>query len=109
MSTSPHELIAHILIEIDYLQRTREAITEHEFSQNETLQRAFARSLEIIGEAVKKIDPATKERYKNIDWRKIAGMRDKLIHDYSGIDYSLVWDVVREKVDVLKKQLEDFQ
>lgn len=105
MSKSSPDYIEHILIEIDFLKRSRQGITEVDFSRDEIMQRAFARSIEIIGEAVKNIDDNIKQKYPDIQWRKIAGMRDKLIHDYFGIDYSLVWDVVENKIDPLEKQL----
>ena len=69
------------------------------------MQRAFARSIEIIGEAVKNLDDDLKAKHTDIEWRKISGMRDKLIHDYFGIDYTLVWNVVMEKIDPFKEQL----
>lgn len=105
MSKSHHELIKHILTEIEFLQAERENLTESDFKVDETMRRAFVRSLEIIGEAVKNIDDQIKEKYPDIKWREIAGMRDKLIHHYFGVDYSLVWDVVENKIDELKDDL----
>jgi uncharacterized protein with HEPN domain len=70
------------------------------------MQRAFARSLEVIGEAVKNIDDDFRSQHPQVEWRKIAGMRDKLIHYYFGVDYPLVWDVVTRKIKPLKDQLE---
>ena len=86
--------------------KEKEGKTEADFASSEMMQRAFSRSLEIIGEAVKNIDSDFKKQYPEIEWRKIAGMRDKLIHDYFGVDYPLVWDVVINKIEPLKLQLE---
>jgi uncharacterized protein with HEPN domain len=80
--------------------------SENTFQSDETVRRAFVRSLEIIGEAAKNIDNEIKDEYPDIKWREIAGMRDKLIHHYFGVDYSLVWDVVENKIDELKLDLE---
>ena len=75
------------------------------FVQDPTLCRAFVRSLEIIGEASKKIPADFRNSHPEIDWRGMAGMRDRLIHDYFGVDYELVWDVVRNRVPELRRQL----
>ncbi len=76
------------------------------FFQNDgTLKRAFVRSLEIIGQAAKKIPDSVQKKYPEVEWRSMAGMLDKLIHDYFGVDYSIVWDVVINKLPVLKSRL----
>ncbi len=62
------------------------------------LCRAVVRSIEIIGEASKKIDEEFKATHIQIEWKKMAGARDKLIHDYFGIDYDIVWDIIQNKI-----------
>ena len=80
---------------------------EHEtFLHDETLKRAFVRSLEIIGEAVKQLPNDIKERHSHLEWRAMAGMRDRLIHGYFGVDYDIVWDVVLNKIPVLQREVE---
>lgn len=88
MSPSPHEYVKHILDEIDYVLSKTSCTDLHSFLKDQTLQRAFVRSLEIIGEAAKKLPDAVRQNYPNIEWRKITGMRDRLIHDYFGVDYT---------------------
>ncbi|MCC7506089.1 MAG: DUF86 domain-containing protein [Saprospiraceae bacterium] len=73
-------------------------MTKDDLIDNEVLKRAIVRSLEIIGEATKKIPADVKSQWSDIPWRNIAGMRDKLIHDYIGINYAIVWDVVKNKI-----------
>lgn len=95
----------HVLAEADYLLTASLAATRESFLVDETLKRAFVRSLEIIGEAVKQIPPDFRSRYPQVEWRKMAGTRDKLIHDYLGVDYELVWDIVQNKIPALKKAM----
>ena len=78
MSKSSLDYIAHILIEIDFLKRKSLNKTEEDFASDEMMQRAFTRSLEIIGEAVKNIDDEVKAQHSEINWKSIAGMRDKV-------------------------------
>ena len=65
------------------------------------------RSLEIIGEATKKISADLKYNWNSISWKNMAGMRDRLIHDYMGVNYSIVWDVVKNKIPELSDQIEN--
>ncbi len=82
-----------------------------EFSRNDLIQDAVIRELEIIGEASKKISKETKNRIKKVPWREIGGMRDKLIHNYFGVDMELVWETARRDIknlyEELKRYIED--
>jgi uncharacterized protein with HEPN domain len=73
---------------------------------DETLKRAFVRSIEITGEASKKIPNELKQSWTEINWRSTAGIRDRLIHDYFGVDYDIVWDVVQNKIPDLPQKIE---
>jgi uncharacterized protein with HEPN domain len=106
MSPSTREILHHILAETQYLIGASTEVRKEEFLADETLRRAFVRSLEIMGEAAKKIPPDVRGRYPAIEWRTISAMRDRLIHDYFGVDYDIVWDVVTVKVPLLRAQVE---
>jgi uncharacterized protein with HEPN domain len=105
MSRSPLEFLRHILDEISYIERAIANVDQAGFLADETLKRSFVRSLEIIGEAAKKISSESKDRYGDIEWKKITGMRNRLIHDYFGVDYDIVWDVAKNKLPDLKEKI----
>ena len=69
------------------------------------LKRVFVRSLEIIGEAAKKVPEDTRANLPTLEWRKMAGMRDRLDHDYGGVDSLIVWDVAAHKTSDLVANL----
>ncbi len=106
MSKEPIEYLKHIRDESLYiLSVITSDKTKDDFLADETLKRAVVRSLEIIGEATKKISVDFKLKWDTINWKDMAGMRDRLIHDYMGVNYSIVWDVVKNKIPTLYNQI----
>ena len=106
MSKEPVEYLKHIRDEsLFILSVTSKGITKEEFLNDETLKRAIVRSLEIIGEATKKIPADFKIKWNNVKWKEMAGMRDRLIHDYMGVNYMIVWDVIINKIPELCAQV----
>ena len=86
---------------VEYLDK----ISYNEFKQNTAIQDAVIRRIEIIGEAVKNLSNEIKNKYPEIPWRKITGMKDILIHKYFGIDLELTWEVVIRDLDELKNNI----
>lgn len=105
MSFEPLDFVRHILDEVAYLREASAIVDAATFYRDPTLQRAFVRSLEVIGEATKRLPQDFRDAHPAIDWRGMAGMRDRLIHGYFGVDLELVWDVVRTRVPDLEKRL----
>ena len=107
MSKEPIEFLRHISDECNYLLSVNKDLSKDDFLDDETLKRAVVRSLEIIGEATKKIPADFKVKWSSIQWKNMAGMRDRLIHDYIGVNYSIVWDVFKNKIPELYDQIQD--
>ena len=101
MSTSDIEYLKHIRDEARFLGDSTKAVTIEEFVDDEVLKRACVRAIEVIGEAAKKISENFRSKHPTIEWKKMAGMRDRMIHDYLGVDYYIVFDVARNKAPQL--------
>jgi uncharacterized protein with HEPN domain len=100
------DLLRHILVECDYIiSAVAPETTWAQLMADETLKRAVVRSLEVIGEATKKIPADVKLKWSEISWKNMAGMRDRLVHDYMGINYRIVWDVVRNIIPEVQSQI----
>jgi uncharacterized protein with HEPN domain len=100
--------IEHILDCIRKIKEFSEGLSFKEFSKNELVQDAIIRNIEVIGEVSKKISTDTKQVNLDIPWKEIAGMRDKLIHDYLGVDNEVVWKTIQEDVPMLERQIKKF-
>ena len=99
--------LQHMLDEINFLQKECTSLTFKDFTHNELLMRAASRSLEIIGEASKNLSVEFRKKHKKVEWKKIAGLRDKIIHFYFGVDWEIVWNVIQEKLPELKNNIEE--
>lgn len=97
--------LKHILDAIERIEEYIKEINQDSFLKNNLVQSAVIREIEVIGEATKRLSNEFREKYSNIPWKKIAGMRDKLIHDYFGVDIDAVWDTVEKDIPILKKEV----
>jgi len=93
--------LLHVRDAIQHILEYTAAGKEHFFADRKT-QDAVVRNLEIIGEAIKRVSSSLKDAHPDVSWKPIAGMRDKLIHDYFGVNLRLVWDVVERDLPALR-------
>ena len=97
----------HILDAIEEIESFTKGMTFKDFEKDKKTQRAVTRDLEIIGEAAKRLSKEQTDKYEQIPWRNIAGMRDFLIHDYMDVDLKEVWKAVKEDVSELKEVISE--
>jgi uncharacterized protein with HEPN domain len=101
------DLLDDILESINRIQTYSKDLTYYDFCSNLLVQDAIVRNIEIIGETTKKLSIEIKKKYPKINWKEIAGIRNKLIHDYSSVNYDIVWDILGIDIPILKEQIEE--
>ncbi len=99
--------IDHILQSVNNIIEYTKDLSKQDFSGNKMVQDAVIRNFEIIGEATKKVSDDYKQVHFEVPWKAMSGMRDKLIHDYIGVDTAVIWKTIKEDLSPLKKKLED--
>lgn len=88
------------------LQRFTAGMSRAAFNQNELVQSAVVRELQVIGEAARLITDETKHQQSQVNWHAISGMRNRLIHEYFDVDFDIVWDTIQQDIPLLISQLE---
>lgn len=107
MSRSIRLYLQDIVESCAKILRYVEGLTEEEFFINELIYDAVMRNLQIIGEATKNIPSQLRQKYPEVDWRKIAGLRDIITHAYFQVDDDVIWTVVQQRIHPLKIQIEN--
>lgn len=99
--------LGHVRDSCHRIETYLSGVDEDEFLETELIQDAVVRQIQVIGEAVKRLSRKLREAHPDIPWSDIAGMRDKLVHDYMGIDVEAVWETARAEIPLLRRQLEE--
>jgi uncharacterized protein with HEPN domain len=105
MKTDQSAFLNHILDAIMKIEKYIQGIEEETFKKNDLVQDGVIRQIEIIGEAVKRLSDDITNQSPQVPWQDIAGMRDKLIHDYFGVDIDTVWLTVQKDIPEFKKEI----
>lgn len=109
MKKVPNIYLQHIIESIDLIESYTQGMTAEDFYSSINVQDAVIRRLEIIGEATKNISSEYKSQYTGIPWKRMAGMRDVMIHHYFGIDLTIVWRTITVFLPLVKQQLKALQ
>lgn len=107
MPKSDKVYLEHIKKEAGYIIQFIENKTEDDFYDDELLKRAVTRSLEIIGEASKRVNSDFRLKYNTVSWSEMAKMRDRIIHHYEGVDYEIVWNTITNDIPELYFRIEE--
>jgi len=105
MKKDPKIFLSHILENIELIEKDMSGVSKNDFINNKLLQDAIIRRVEVIGEAVKNLPDEFKEIHVNVPWKKIAGTRDFIVHEYFSIDLDLVWEITQKELAGLKKNI----
>lgn len=103
----PQEYLADMREAIVRIQSYTSESTYGQFLADSKTQDAVVRNIEILGETAKHLPATLTSTYPEIEWKSIAGMRDKLVHDYFGVNMDILWDVLTTKLPRLLKQIDD--
>ena len=106
MAKSDLVYLKHIKKAISQIVNYTSDLSEKEFYKDQLVKDAVVRNFEIIGEATKQVSDETRHVYPSIEWRKMAGMRDKLIHDYIDVDYFIVWHTIQQVLPSLEEKID---
>jgi len=106
MSKRPIDLVLHDICQaIDRIEKYIKSLSLDTFSEDQKTVDAVVRNLEIIGEAANRLPDEFKEKYSEIEWHKVVGLRHRIVHEYFGIDLEIIWQILRKDLPELKDKI----
>lgn len=106
-SRDPKLLLEDIVAAIRKIERYTAGMDWERFRQDEKTTDAVVRNLEVVGEAVRRLPEDFIARHPNVPWRQAAGLRNRIVHDYFGLDLEIIWEVIQHDLPRLRQQLEN--
>lgn len=103
----PMLFLIHVCESIKNIESFLQGISKEKFIKDELRKSAVVRELEVIGEAVKNLPIDFYVKYPYVEWKEIAGTRDKIIHHYFGVDFDIIWDITKKDLPQLKKDISE--
>ncbi len=103
------ELVLDILEAIEKIFRYTEGMSYESFSADEKTIDAVVRNVEIMGEAANRIEKELREKYPLVEWRKIIGLRNRIVHKYFGIDIEIIWTIIQENLNLFRRELQEMK
>ena len=103
---NPKLLLADILDAVEKIKRYTAELTYDTFIEDSKTLDAVIRNFEIIGEAANKLPDELKDNYPTVNWFRIIGFRNRIVHDYMGVDYKIVWTIIQNDIDKLLIEIE---
>ena len=98
-------LVEDILDAGEKVKKYTNNLSYDEFINSELTKDAVARNFEVIGEAASKIPEHIKHQYPNVEWKRIIGLRNRIVHEYFGIDYQIVWEIIQRQLDIFLDEI----
>ena len=102
----PLLLLEDIIESIQKIKKYTAGLSKDDFLNDDKTVDAVLRNFEIIGEAANRIPDEIREKFLIVNWHRIKGFRNRIVHDYMGIDYEIVWEILEKDLDDLKKQIQ---
>lgn len=107
MSKDPIILLKFVLESIENLEQYIDSVSEEFYLSNIEKQDATERRLQVIGQAIIQLPEELKEQYPEIEWHKIAGLRNRIVHDYLEIDHLIIWNTLKNDLPIFKKEIQE--